>query len=70
MKAKDMREKTTEDLREMEKQVARDVFQTRFKNFTNRLDDTSLIGKSRRDLARIRTILLERSRAAEKGEAK
>jgi large subunit ribosomal protein L29 len=71
MKAKDMREKTTEDLREMEKQTARDVFQNRFKNFTNRLDDTSLIGKSRRDLARIRTILLERSRAeAQKSEAK
>ena len=61
------------DLRDMEKQTARDVFQNRFKNFTNRLDDTSLIRKSKRDLARIRTVLLERTRAGEgveKSEAK
>jgi len=65
MKAKDLREKSLVDLRDMEKQVARDVFQNRFKNFTNRLDDTSLIRKSKRDLARIRTVLLERTRAGE-----
>ena len=41
MKAKDLREKSLEDLRELEKSLARDVFQARFKNFTNRLDDTS-----------------------------
>lgn len=64
MKAKDLREKSLEDLRDLEKSVAKDVFQVRFKNFTNRLDDTSLIGKSRRDLARIRTLLHERASAA------
>ena len=60
MKAKDLREKSVEDLRDLEKSVAKDVFQNRFKNFTNRLDDTSLIKKSRRELARIRTLLAER----------
>src|SRR6478752_2803361 len=54
MKAKDLRERTGEDLSELEKSLAKDTFTHRFKNFTNRLDDTSLIGKTRRDLARVK----------------
>jgi large subunit ribosomal protein L29 len=59
MKAKDLRERSLEDLRELEKSLAKDTFQARFKNFTNRLDDTSTIGKARRDLARVKTLLRE-----------
>jgi large subunit ribosomal protein L29 len=65
MKAKDLRERSTEDLRELEKSLARDGFQVRFKNFTNRLDDTSSLRKNRRELARVKTILAERARTAE-----
>jgi large subunit ribosomal protein L29 len=60
MKAPDLREKTVEDLSELRKTLQRDVFQNRFKNFTNRLDDTSAIRKSKRDLARVITLLHER----------
>ena len=60
MKAKDLRERTTEHLQELEKSLANDVFQARFKNFTNRLNDTAAIRKTRRDLARIKTILTQR----------
>ena len=60
LKATDLRERTVEDLRELEKTLTRDVFQNRFKNFTNRLDDTSMIRKSKRDLARVITLLHER----------
>jgi large subunit ribosomal protein L29 len=59
MKARDLRERTVEDLRELEKSLAKDVFANRFKNFTNRLDDTSSINKARRDLARVKTLLRE-----------
>jgi large subunit ribosomal protein L29 len=52
MKSKDLRERSIEDLRELEKSLAKDTFQNRFKNFTNRLDDTSSINKTKRDLAR------------------
>ena len=45
MKAKDLRERSTEDLVELEKSLAGERFQNRFKNFTNRLDDTSVIRK-------------------------
>jgi large subunit ribosomal protein L29 len=60
MKAADLREKSPEDLRELEKTLVRDVFQNRLRNFTNRLDDTSAIRKTRRDLARVVTVLRER----------
>jgi large subunit ribosomal protein L29 len=63
MKAKDLRERTTEHLRELEKTLAAEVFQARFKNFTNRLNDTSGIRKARRDLARVKTILTQRAQA-------
>jgi large subunit ribosomal protein L29 len=65
MKAKDLRDRGTEDLKELEKRLSNDLYHYRFKNYTNRLDDTSLILKTRRDVARVRTILTERERAAE-----
>jgi len=76
MKAKDLRERSVEDLRELEKSLTRDTFTHRFKNFTNRLDDTSVINKTRRDLARVKTILAQRAKneavkaEAQKNEAK
>jgi large subunit ribosomal protein L29 len=59
MKASDLREKSVDDLKELEKSLAHDVFQNRLKNFTNRLDDTSSMGKTRRELARVTTLLRE-----------
>jgi large subunit ribosomal protein L29 len=67
MKAKDMREKSPEDLRELEKSLARDAFQAKLKNFTNRLDDTSQIRKLHRDLARVKTLLVELHRPSRTG---
>jgi large subunit ribosomal protein L29 len=62
MKARDLRDRSTEDLAELEKSLSAEFFQNRFKNFTNRLDDTSVIQKSKRDLARVKLILAERAR--------
>jgi large subunit ribosomal protein L29 len=70
MKAADLREKSVEDLSELQKTLAHDVFQNRLKNFTNRLDDTSSIRKSRRDLARVITLLRERQSGAPAVKAK
>jgi large subunit ribosomal protein L29 len=69
MKAKDLRERSVEDLRELEKSLQKDTFTHRFKNFTNRLDDTSLINKTKRDLARVKTILAQKA-STTKSEAK
>ena len=65
MKAKDLRERSQEDLRDLEKSLAKDTFQNRFKNFTNRLDDTSQLPKTRRDLARVKTVLRQLEIAAQ-----
>ena len=65
LKAKDLRDRKVEDLKELEKQLEGDLFQARFKNFTNRLDDTSSIKKSRRDLARVKTLLVQKSEVKE-----
>lgn len=64
MKAKDLCDRTDEHLRELEKSLAADVFQARFKNFTNRLNDTATIRKTRRDLARVKTELRKRELSA------
>jgi ribosomal protein L29 len=37
------------------------MFRLRFQNFTNRLDDSSQLGKTRRDLARVKTVRRERA---------
>lgn len=70
MKAKDLRERSNDDLKDLEKSLAKDTFTARFKNFTNRLDDTSTINKTKRDLARVKTLLRQAElNAAAKGEA-
>jgi large subunit ribosomal protein L29 len=69
MKASDLREKSVDDLRELQKTLAHDVFENRIKNFTNRLDDTSSIRKNRRDLARVLTLLRERQSGAAPAKA-
>ena len=68
MKAKDLSERSVEDLKELEKSLRKDFFQNRLKNFTNRLDDTSSIRKTRRELARVITIIGIKARAAKAGD--
>lgn len=57
MKAKDLRERSQDDLKELEKSLSKEMFTARFKNFTNQLDNTSSIKKARRDIARVKTLL-------------
>jgi len=60
MKAKDLRERSTEDLAELKKSIEKDLFSHRMKNATDQLGDTSLLGKARKDVARVEQILHER----------
>jgi len=64
MKAKELRERSDQDLTELTQQLRRDLFGIRMKNHTGQLDDTSQLQKARRDLARIAQI--QGLRAAEK----
>lgn len=62
MKTSDLRPRSAEELVVLEKETRTQLFENRFQNQTNRLDDTSLLRKARRDIARIRTLLLEKSK--------
>ena len=64
MKAKDLRERSTEDLAELKTSMEKDLFSHRMKNATDQLGDTSLLGKARKDIARVELILHERRAAA------
>ena len=60
MRAKELRERTDEELLTMERTIRNELFTARFKNHTNRLYDSSELPKKRHDLARVLTILRER----------
>jgi large subunit ribosomal protein L29 len=64
MKHSDLKEKTSSDLAELKASLTKDLFSYRMKNTVGQLEDTSLLGKVKKDLARIEQILTERSRAA------
>ena len=61
MKPSEIREKSQEELVALEAELSRQLWQARFDNHTNQLDDTATIPKLRRDLARVKTILTERA---------
>jgi len=61
VKVKELRDRTDEALKELEKSLQNDLFQAKFKNFTNRLNDTASIRRNKRDLARVKTLLTQRS---------
>lgn len=69
MKAKDLSGRATEDLLELKASMKKELFSHRMKNFTNQLDDTSLIRRTRRDIARIEGILRARSLATSGGKS-
>jgi large subunit ribosomal protein L29 len=76
MRAKEIRDRSEQELKDLESRLTRDLFQLRFRNFTNRLDDTSQLAKTRRDLARVKAVRGERARgvsapkaAEKKGES-
>jgi large subunit ribosomal protein L29 len=66
MKASDLRERSTEDLATLKASMLKDLFSYRMKNYTDQLEDTSLLSKTRRDIARVETIL--KQRAAKEGD--
>lgn len=60
MKTNELREKSVDELHELLRQNAGELFQARLQNYTNQLDDTSSIPKHRKDIARIQSELRRR----------
>ena len=69
MDAKDLRERSTEDLETLRASLRKELFGSRMKNHTGQLENTSALGKARKDIARIEQILHERARSAAESAA-
>ncbi|MCX4315240.1 MAG: 50S ribosomal protein L29 [Lachnospiraceae bacterium] len=60
----DLKKKSTVELTEELVAAKKELFNLRFQNATNQLDNTSRIKEVRRDIARIQTVISEQTRAA------
>lgn len=63
MRAKEMRERSGEELDKMLVDTKSELFNLRLKNATHQLDNTADLKRNRREIARIRTILNERAKS-------
>ncbi|OYD84727.1 MULTISPECIES: 50S ribosomal protein L29 [Azospirillum] len=68
MKPVDVRAKSTEELNDQLLQLKKEQFNLRFQRASGQLENTARVRVVRRDIARIKTILGERSRSAEAGK--
>ena len=64
MKAADLRARTIDELTEEVDTLGREIFNLRFQRASGQLENTARVRRVRRDIARIKTILSERGRAA------
>ena len=61
MKAKELREMTTAELKAKEKELKKDLFNLRMQHATNQLDNPLRINVVKKDIARIETIIREKT---------
>ena len=59
MKAKELRNLSAEELKEKEHELSQELFNLRFQKATGQLGNTAMVEKTKRDLARVKTILKE-----------
>ena len=62
MKTSELNEKTVEELVALEQSATRELWQARFSNHSNQLDDTDKVRRMRRDVARVKTIITQKTR--------
>ncbi len=61
MKVKDIRELTTAEMLDQEKQLKEELFNLRFQLATGQLENTARIKEVRKSIARIKTVLREQA---------
>jgi large subunit ribosomal protein L29 len=62
MKAKELREIDQQELTEKESSLRQEIFNLRFQKATGQLANTAIIGKTKKELARVKTILNEQKK--------
>lgn len=60
MKAQELREKSTQELTELLEQLEDTGFRLRLQHYTGQLKRVSSLGATRKEIARVRTVLQER----------
>jgi len=60
MKAAELHELTTDELVQKARELKKNLFNLRFQVATNQQNNTAGLGQTRRDIARVKTILRER----------
>jgi large subunit ribosomal protein L29 len=69
MKAKDYHEMSTDELSDRLGDLQRNLFDLRTQAVTEKLENSKAIRNIRRDIARLKTIIYERTRASSTAEA-
>jgi large subunit ribosomal protein L29 len=67
MKASDVRSQTVDQLTEQLETLGKEIFNLRFQRASGQLENTARVRQARRHIARIKTVLGERSRQAAAG---
>jgi len=65
MKAKELRERSIEELRRTETELAEQLFKLRFQKATGQIENPVKIRLVRRDIARVKMVLSQRLKEAE-----
>ncbi len=61
MKASQLRDKSDSELIEQERELREELFNLRFQHATGQLDNTMAVVRVKKDIARVKTILRERT---------
>jgi large subunit ribosomal protein L29 len=61
MKAADLRDLNLDELLAKMKEVSEELFNLGFQHSTQQLDNTARLGQARKDLARLKTVLREKT---------
>lgn len=69
MKAAELRDKTADQLKDDILKLKKEQFNLRFQKATGQLENTAQVGKVRRNIARMKTILSEQAAKAGSGRA-
>ena len=66
MRAREVRELTDEEIQGKAQELSEELFRLRLRRGTGQIEDAMRIRKIRRDIARVKTVQLERIRTASK----
>jgi large subunit ribosomal protein L29 len=69
MEAKTLRDLSVDDLRQKQAELREEIGHLKLKRATSRLENPMKLRESKRDLARVETVLREKALTAEKGAA-